>query len=102
MIVEKVVLHIFASFDPKVTPPKFTTGMSCLLRTLATGSELGTLRLLATGSELGTIRTLATAMGFKFFLLLSVSKIGGVKQAATAPCHRASSSLGFKLGDGRP
>ena len=37
------------------------------------------LRTLATGSELGTIRTLATAMGFKFFLLLSVSKIGGVQ-----------------------
>ena len=45
------------------------------LRTLATGRELGTLRLLATGSDLGTIRTLATAMGFKFFSLLSVSKI---------------------------
>ena len=29
-----------------------------ILRTLATGSELGTLRTLATGSELGTLRTL--------------------------------------------
>ena len=85
MIVEKVVLYIFASFDPTVTPPKFTTGMSCLLRTLDTGSELGTLRLLATGSELGTIRTLATAMGFKFFLLLSVSKIGGVQTGCHGP-----------------
>ena len=28
MIVEKVVLYIFASFDPTVTPPKFTTGLS--------------------------------------------------------------------------
>ena len=63
MIVEKVVLHMFASFYTTVTPPTFTTGLNwppleCLLPVvnavpLNTHSqcELGTLRTLATGSD---------------------------------------------------
>ena len=63
MIVEKVVLHMFASFCTTVTPPTFTTGLNwppleCLLPAvnavpLNTHSqcELGALRTLATGSD---------------------------------------------------
>ena len=63
MIVEKVVLHMFASFYTTATPPTFTTGLNwppleCLLPVvnavpLNTHSqcELGTLRTLATGSD---------------------------------------------------
>ena len=53
MIVEKVVLYIFVSFDPTVTPPNVTTSLELELgpfeRSLAVG--IGTLRTLATGGE---------------------------------------------------
>ena len=53
MIVEKVVLYIFVSFDPTVTPPTGTTSLELELgpfeRALAVG--IGTLRTLATGGE---------------------------------------------------